>query len=343
MKSTSAVLGLIFWLCFCAGVCGDEVIFTNGDRLTGTIKHMTKGKMVLETDVAGEITVDMSKVKTFSTRQVSEMHLKDARVLNKQIRKAETGRVAVADEEFGQKLEIFLESISAIKPPPKPEPKWHGEISAGISSTHGNTRTENRNLSGKISRRGEDDRITVSGDYARGKQEAPGTGEQEVTENWWRMTGKYDYFLNKKVYLYGQGRYEKDSIAELDRRTTIGGGGGYQWIESEDINLNTEAGIASIYEKFDDQTDNNREIAVQMGYHFDARLLENIKFVNDLTYYPVADELSDYYLTSTTELRADITKNFFANLRIIFDYDDTPADGADKTDVKYLAGAGWSF
>src|SRR5262245_6126848 len=45
----------------------DEVVFLNGDRLTGKILSATGGKLVLKTDAAGEITIDMTKVKAFST------------------------------------------------------------------------------------------------------------------------------------------------------------------------------------------------------------------------------------------------------------------------------------
>ena len=50
------------------GVVGvDEVIFLNGDRLTGTIVSAAGGKLILKTEAAGEITIDLAKVKTFST------------------------------------------------------------------------------------------------------------------------------------------------------------------------------------------------------------------------------------------------------------------------------------
>ncbi|MHC5073569.1 MAG: DUF481 domain-containing protein [Planctomycetota bacterium] len=55
------------------------------------------------------------------------------------------------------------------------------------------------------------------------------------------------------------------------------------------------------------------------------------------------EQFSDYYLTSTAELRADLIENFFTSLKVIFDYDATPATGSGHTDVKYIWGVGWSF
>ena len=68
-----------------------------------------------------------------------------------------------------------------------------------------------------------------------------------------------------------------------------------------------------------------------------------MEFLNDATYYPNMKESSDYYLTSTAELRAHFTKQMFGNFKVIFNFDKTPAPGQGDTDVKYILGVGLSF
>ncbi|MBC8492159.1 MAG: DUF481 domain-containing protein, partial [Chloroflexi bacterium] len=191
----------------------------------------------------------------------------------------------------------------SINPPIKPAPKWAGDISAGLTSTHGNTKTETISASANFAKRTDKDRTTISTDYAKGKQEDKITGADETIEDWWRAKGKYDYFFSKKKYGYVDARYEKDAVAKLDRRMIIGLGGGYQWIESADMNFSTELGLASLYEKFDNQTDSNSELSIQLGYHFNKKLRKNISLTHDLTYYPSIDKFSDYFLTSTAGIR----------------------------------------
>ena len=41
-------------------VAADEVFLLNGDRLTGKIVSATGGKLILNTDAAGEITIDLA-------------------------------------------------------------------------------------------------------------------------------------------------------------------------------------------------------------------------------------------------------------------------------------------
>jgi len=242
-----------------------------------------------------------------------------------------------------QAQEFAVADIASINPPPKPVPKWTGDISVGVTSTHGNTKMDRVSANANFSKRTEKDRTTISTDYAKAEQEDPDTGEDETIEDWWRAKGKYDYFFSKKMYGYVDGRYEKDAVAELDRRTIIGIGAGYQWVESEEMNFSTEFGLASLYEKYENQTDSNSEISLQLGYNFDKKLRKNINFVHDLTYYPAIDKFSDYYLTTTGGIRADFTETFFVTAKAIMNYDTTPATGAHKTDVKYFFGLGYRF
>ena len=322
---------------------GDEIRLKNGDRITGKIQHLVDGKLAFKADVAGPVTVDLANIQTLSSDDPITVNLKDGTGFNQKVTSAELNRFAIEGTVTTKAQEFAVADIVSINPPPKPIPKWTGDIAVGITSTHGNTKTDMISANATFAKRTEKDRTTVSTDYAKGTQEDPDTGEDVTIEDWWRAKGKYDYFFSKKMYGYLDGRYEKDAIAELDRRMIIGLGAGYQWIESDDMNFATEFGLASLYEKFDNQTDSNSEITLQLGYNFDKKLRKNIKFVHDLTYYPAIDKVSDYYLTTTAGVRADFTEKFFLTAKAILNYDTPPAIGAHKTDVKYFLGLGYRF
>ncbi|OHB59300.1 MAG: hypothetical protein A2167_05730 [Planctomycetes bacterium RBG_13_46_10] len=337
------IVGMLVQTAIVRPACADEVVFNNGDRLTGKIIRLVDNKLVFLSDMAGEVTLDVSKVKTFSSNEPVEIHLNDGTVLKQKVSQAGPDRFSVEGNETIKAQELAISAVSSINPPPKPEPKWIGNIPAGYTSTHGNTKTEQLNGSMNLSRRAERDRISLNADYARGEQEDPDTGKDKKTEDWWRSRIKYDYFFTKKLYGYVDNRYEKDSIAELDRRIIIGGGAGYQWVETDDMKFSTEAGLASLYEKYDNTGDSNSELSAQLGYHLDKKLYKKFGFVHDLTYYPSLEELSDYYMTTSAEVRAYFTERFFANLKAILNYDATPAAGSGDTDVKYIFGLGVNF
>ncbi|OHB63731.1 MAG: hypothetical protein A2Y77_09635 [Planctomycetes bacterium RBG_13_62_9] len=337
---------MLFLLCLAtvsATVLGDQVLLKNGDRLTGKIVSLVEGKLVLQSDTAGQVTISVKDIRTFSSDAPIEIHLKDGTILRQPVAAAEPNEFAISDGKPLRSQTFRLGDVVSINPPPKPEPKWTGSISGAVSSTHGNTKADSVTAGVSAARRTEKDRMTAGADYGKSTQRDRDTGEDETTEDWWRARAQYDYFFTKKFFGFVNGRYERDAIAELDRRIVVGGGAGYQWIETAKTSFSTGFGLASLYEKFDNQPDSNSELSLQAGYNFDRRLGEKLRFVHDLTYYPSVEQFSDYFLTSTAELRATLTKSMFANFKVIFNYDESPAPGRGGTDVKYLLGVGINF
>jgi putative salt-induced outer membrane protein YdiY len=324
-------------------VYGDEIVFKNGDKLTGKIDHLVGGKMILKSAVAGTVTISLSDIQTFSTDEAVETHLADGTVFKRKVVSSAPGQFKIEGDETLTGQNFSVASIASINPPPKPKDKWKGNLTGGFTSTHGNTKTDTITGSVNLNKRTEKDRTTLGADFAKAKQEDPDTGVETTTEDWWRARGKYDYFFSKKFYGYLDGRYAKDSVAELDRRVIIGLGGGYQVVESDIMNFSMEAGAASLYEKFDNQTESNSELSAQFGYRFDRKLNKKVKFIHDLTYYPSTEQVSDYFLSTTAELRANFANNMFSSFKAVFDYDTSPAIGKGSTDTKYIFGIGLNF
>jgi putative salt-induced outer membrane protein YdiY len=320
----------------------DEVYFKNGDHLSGQIVRLTEGKLLLKSKVAGEVTVSLADVKTFSSDAPVEVHLKDGTVLDQPLAAAEPNEFAIKAGESLQPQAFPLADIASINPPPAPKAKWTGSISGALSLTTGNTEASSITGSVSLARRSEQDRTTAGADIAQSNQTDPVTGEGRTTASWWRLRGQYDYFLTKKLFAFANGRYETDDIALLERRIAVGGGGGYQWIETDQAALSTNLGLASLLEKYERQPETNA-LSLQASYNLSLQLTKTTKLLDDLTWYPSLEEFSDFFLTSTIEVRTNLTKSMFANFKVIFNYDATPAPGQENTDVNYLLGVGLNF
>jgi uncharacterized protein DUF481 len=223
----------------------DEILFLNGDRITGKIVSADGGKLTIKSDTAGDVTVDLSKVKTFSTDEPIVIKAGDT-TLKSKVTGGANGTVQVVPVAGRSPQVIALKDVAKTNPPPV---KWTGSFVANGLITTGNSETENFGVSLDAVRRTEMDRITLGGAYYYGRQLNKATDEKETTINNWFILGKYDYFLTKQLYLYGAARVEQDEIANLDLRLTIGGGVGYQWFETPTFNLSTEAGLAWVYER----------------------------------------------------------------------------------------------
>lgn len=322
-----------------APAAADEILFLNGDRLTGKITGADGGKLTIKTDTAGEVSVDLSKVKTFSTDDPVVLKSGDT-LLRSKVTGGADGTIQVVPIEGGAAQVIALTAVTQINPPP---PKWTGALTANALVTRGNSHTENLGASLSAVRRSERDRITLGAGYYYGRQKDRDTGDEDTTVDNWFLFGKYDYFLTKQLYALGSLRVEQDRIADLDLRLTASLGVGYQWYETPTFNLNTEAGLAWVYEDFRNE-DSDDHLAVRLAYHVDWKPHQVVTLFHNLEWLPALDgPFDDYNLNLDAGLRATIVRSLFAEFKIEFRRDSTPARGAEKDDVRYLVGVGWSF
>lgn len=223
------------------------------------------------------------------------------------------------------------------------DPNWTGQVSVGWSSSRGNSQTDNWTAGASAERRGENDRISAGADYARSSQKDTTTGEKSTTENWWRLLGQYDYFFQPKWFAFGNGRYETDKIALLDNRLIVGAGAGYQWVETDRSNVALEGGVAYKHESYSTPADGGDDATLLLGYRVGTKIVETVEFLHDLSYFPVVDDFSDYYVTANLEFRGNFTENMFSNFKVIYSRDATPATGRKNSDIKYILGIGWNF
>lgn len=226
------------------------------------------------------------------------------------------------------------------------DPKWTGQLSGGWTSTRGNSITDSLSVSASAEKRRERDRTTLGADYANGRQTV--NGQKTTSADWWRAMGQYDYFFSPKWYGFGNGRYETDKIARLDYRLTVGAGLGHQFIENDRTNFSLEAGLAHKTEEFDATTTipgaKSEDITAQAGYKLTHQLLETVELLHDLSYYPSLEgSFSDYYLTTSGEIRAHFTKTMFSSFKAILNRDATPAAGTSASDTKFIISVGMTF
>ena len=323
---------------------GDEVVFKNGDRLTGTVVSAEGGKLKLKSAVAGTVDVDLADVKTFATDKPVTLKLSDGTVVSRPLVAAtQPGQVAVkpdaAADAGGQAATGRVVPLTAIRTI-NAKDTWTGSLVAGALVTRGNSDTDAFNFSGDATLRREDDRLNLNGQYLFGRQRDADTGAKTTSTNNWRVGAKYDYFFSKQFYGFASGTVERDRIAELSLRLTPAVGAGYQWIERPDFNLSTEGGVAFIHEEFDNDGTND-SVSLKLAYHIDKKLREGIKAFHNMTFFPAVQDINDYYFLTDAGLRVDLTSGS-PEFKVERKYDATPAPDASRSDCGSSASAGAS-
>jgi len=335
--------GLLAWsmiVALAGPVAADEIVFKNGDRLTGTVVQGAGGKLTIRTDVAGEVTVDLAKVKTFSTDKPVRIRVGEKTVLNTKVAPSEDGTVLVMPEGLTAPQPLLLKAVVEVNPPPV---RWTGNVTLTGMLERGNSNTESLGFSAAASRRGEDDRISLAAGYLYGRQEDPDTGKKTTTTDNWFLFGKYDYFLTKKLYGYGSIRVEQYEVADLEIRVAPSVGIGYQWFESPGFNFATEAGIAWVYEKYETRGSNDY-VAARLAYHVDWTPRDGIFLFHNLEYLPsFEDPTGQFLVNADAGVRFTLISKLFSELKVEWKHNEKPAPGREKDDFRLLVGLGWQF
>lgn len=318
----------------------DEVIFLNGDRLTGKIVSAAGGKLVIKTDAAGEVIIDMAKVKTFSTDAPVQVKVGDKPPVSTPVTAGPDGQVQIAPGGTATTQTLPISQVAAINPP---APEWKGSLALTGLLTRGNSETEQLGFRFGIGKRWEDDRFTAGAEYTYGRQRDPDTDERTTTVDYGAIFAKWDHFFTKKFYGYLSAKAEQDGVADLEYRFTPSVGAGYQWFETPTFNLSNEVGLAYVYEKYERQNATDF-LGPRLAYHVDWTPVGPLKLFHNLEYLPSFEDFAgDYLLNLDAGLRVTVWKGFFTDFRFEYRYDSTPASGRKKDDTRFVLAVGWEF
>lgn len=326
----------------------DKVTLSNGDVITGIIKTMADGKITVTSPMVGDVTVPIANVVNITTAGNVKLVSQTGETYDRRITGLDHGQLKLDGDPPLNGL--LLASLGAINPPLKPPDMWTGSVRVNGAWAGGNTDRRAVGAAFDAVRRSDIDRITADAawDYAEDmKADDPATvANEHVWSLSQRRAGaglKYDYFLSKKVYALASTRALSDTLADLKLRYTIGAGLGYQMIENDDTNLLVEGGLSYLNETYRSNTPGVDYIAARLAYKVSQKLGENTKLLHGTEAFPSLEHARDVNFTMRTELQTNLTKSMIASLGWFWDWDNTPAPGANRSDHRVLLAIGWTF
>ena len=221
------------------------ISLNNGDRLTGQIKSLGEGKLVVNTAYAGEISLDWSVVESFSSTQNLQVALESGEMVTGTVELTDTDGLQVTTQT--ETLAFSRGHIIEFGPIPQPEAyglldNWHGGLNLGMSLSKGNTDVSNLSFAADPSRETSRDRISLFFSTLRSKEDG------ETTGNLYKLSGRYDRFLTDNLFAYGEGIFDKDEKADLDYRFREGGGLGYRFKKGDHSDVSVRGGFSALQE-----------------------------------------------------------------------------------------------
>lgn len=224
----------------CKPLFADELKMQNGDRITGTVVKMENGTLTVKTSYAGDIAVKWDQVESIRTASPVHVVLDDKTSAHGILNPTGTGDLELKTVDVIKPIRFALGQVERINPPSKPAVKFSGRVNVGLDIKKGNTDTKAYHVDSEVEARTENNRYTVGAEANREEESERKTADNRL------FYMSYDHFLTQKWFFYTNASFERDDFKDLNLRTTVGAGSGYQFFESEQKNLSLRGGLAYV-------------------------------------------------------------------------------------------------
>lgn len=327
----------------CLGMlCAEEIVLENGDRLTGTISLMENGKLTVTTEYAGAINVDATKIKTIVTDKPAEVHLESGEVLRGKIETVEEGQLMVEPSEERGPTVVEWSTVKSINPSFK---KWIGGVTIGANLQSGNTDRMSASVGSEATRKTDNARFTLRllYNYAEEREEdEEGEEDTELTARSTYGALKYDYFWTRSLYTYLSVEMLSDEFKDLNLRTVVGPGLGYQIWDDDVKQLLLEAGLAYFSEDLDEGADDSW-VTGRLAANVSYTIMEKVVFSDQLVIYPGLEEFGEYQLRNEAAITSALFGNWALRFSNIIEHDSDPPAGVKKNDIYWIIGMQYMF
>lgn len=322
----------------------DFVTTHDGGHITGQINHITDTTIVIQTDYAGEITIQRDKVSGFSTQQLLSVRLQDETTITGYIEQYENNQLLIKHPQ-GQ-LITSLQNIAESWSPLDTDPRlvriqqkqqaearhWSYQANLDLTGKEGNSDEFGLNLGLAAELKGQKDSLKIYANIDQAERDGEDSSDEII------VGAEYNAYTNDPWGWYLRAQLEKDEFENLDLRTLLGAGVNYRVFHSPDHSLELRSGLAYRHEKF---KDGNTEQApsLDFGLIHDWQFADWGKMTNKLTYTPAIDDFGDYLLThdSGIEIPLGLSDQWQLKLGLQNDYTSMPAEDRKHLDTSYYS------
>ncbi len=324
-------------LLFCSLWCGlawaDEVHLQNGDRLTGTIVKMEERVLTLQTDYGGEIKLDWGKVERLTSTSPLKILVPGAShdVLRDFLYGSQDLQEA---RELGPEGPVPLTDVTAIN---LEALRVTGTLTVGGNSTSGNSSTKALNSAARLTIQAYRQRLLLEGKYNYGQ-----AGDQITARNSLASL-KHNYFVSKQIFIETFGMLEKDTLQNLQLRSTIGSGLGYQFYETARTTLALSVGLAHVNEHFTNSP-NTQTPSARWSLRWEHALWpDRVKVFHRHEAFYDLNAGNAFRVNADQGVRITVYKNLFFNVEYDLRLNTQPAPGRKTTDEAVIFGVGYEF
>ncbi|HWN95145.1 MAG TPA: DUF481 domain-containing protein [Methylomirabilota bacterium] len=236
--------------------------------------------------------------------------------------------------------------------------KWQTSAAVGVTLTRGNSDTFLGNVTVNSTRKATRDEVLLGASATYGTTETETTvtfapspafpngvkikrDESETTTANAAGFGQYNHLFTDRFYAGVRLDLLHDAIAEVKYRVTLGPLAGYYLIKKPMTQLAVEAGPSFIAEKVGDESD--QYVALRFAERFEHKFSPKARVWQSIEFLPQVDRFHNYIINAELGAEASLTEKLSLRGVIQDTYDNIPADGRKKNDVKLITSLVYKF
>ncbi len=323
-----------------------QIHLKDGSQLHGEIISMVGGTLKAKASFSpgDPIPIAWSEVTGLTTQSSIILVLNNGVTLHGIAQPGDPGTIQLATDLIKVTIPVRVETVIAINPPARKPVHYKGNINFGGSLTAGNTDLKQANFLGELVIRGDILRLSLLGRWNYSEDSG-----SIITRNAFG-TIKLDFFVTKRFYLFASTLFEQDTFQDIQLRTSISGGPGYQFIIKDDFSspylrnmeLDGEIGLGFFNEDFKVAKD-QQFVTGRWAANLDWPVTPDITIFHQHQGFPSLEDFTDFYVTSQQGIRIKVMGNFTTGFQMNWRYDNTPSTGKKASDFQYLLTLGYSF
>jgi hypothetical protein len=317
----------------------DVVTLANGDRITGEVKGLDRGRLEFSTDDAGTLYLEWDKlVSVVAKARLVEVVTNDGRRFLGTLGVAPPRSIAVVVP--GDTVVLTMPEVTIIRPigtsfwsnlDGSVDAGFNYTRSSGVAQLNLNSDTVYRKFASQF-------RLTAS-------LTVTDTDDDEGRDDRGTMEVSYLRYPWREWFIVGAGRFETNESLGLELRSQIAVATGPRLINSNRAQLSLGGGIVFNDELGVDveRTQNVEALLVfQTSYFTYDRPKTNLDF--SLQYYPSLSNTGRHRVELDAGAKRELFKDLFVALNIYNSYDNRPPNpAADRNDIGIVASIGWTY
>ncbi len=330
------VLGAFMSLLAAGALLSADTIETkSGARLVGTVKAVSGGSIVLETDYAGPITIKQSEVVKIDTEKPLVIRLAGGTTMAGTVTAGRDGKITINGKDGT--ISTTVDKVATTWAPGQTDPavlqlmrRWHYEATFDISGKTGNSEQLGYGGGAKATLAGPEDTLVFYSDFSY--QRTNGVKSEDRL----RLGVDYSSYLSELVTWYARDEGGFDNVKDIGFYNVAAAGFGYDFIKN--LPLQKLTGRGGLSYRFEDygsaSSDDVRSAGLDLGLAHHYRF-QNAVMNNSVTYVPAFEDFSNFRAIHDSNLEFPLSGAWKFRVGVNNDYTSQPSPGVEKLDTTY--------